>query len=244
MIKLTTIKGQISVPTGMHEISLSAYHDFLAVLRRSGLLKKDSDEEDENSKRDVSLLSFVDYLLEALNHVCEGDLTSLPVGSLDDNITETASLFGVFSHMIDLITNFKPIRRIVPEVGYFFEYKGETFEITPERASSYVTGIAYTTAEAIEVLEMDRLFAMKIAQTSDPEGVFSFEMDLRRLAVLARKDGEELPMDKLSREHWINKRAEFMQDVTADVALEVRFFFIGTLMLLVRDETRLAHSRA
>ena len=243
MIELQTASGVVSVPTGMHEISLSAYHDFLAVLRRSGLFSRMEDEEEEEQVSDTGLLPFIDSLIEALGFVCSGELTALPVGNLEDSVLSEPSLLGVFSHVIDLATNFKPVRRIVPEVGYFFDYKGEVFGISPERASAYVTGITYTTAEAIEVLEADRILAQKIAETTDPQGMFSFEMDLRRLAVLARKDGEELPVQKVERERWIDERARFLKEVSADVALEIRFFFIGILMRLVKEEIQTAFSR-
>ena len=242
MLNVTLATGaEISIPTSLSEFSLSAYHDFLSVLRRSGLLVKDDEAEDAGDKE---LLPFIDSVLEALSFIVKGDLGALPVGSIDDDMLENPSLMGVFSHVIDMVTNYDASRRIVPDVGFFFDYKGDVYGISPERAKSYITGIAYSTVEAIELLESDRLLSQKIAETADPQGALSFEMDLRKLAVLARKDGDVLPLQKDEREAWIDARAKHLQDINADVALDIRFFFIAIWMRLLTEEIQTARLTA
>jgi hypothetical protein len=62
----------------------------------------------------------------------------------------------------------------------------------------------------------------------DPDGSLMFTYYLKLLAVLTRREGEQLPVEDSTREHWVQNRAAHFQDIDAATALDVDFFLTGT----------------
>lgn len=62
----------------------------------------------------------------------------------------------------------------------------------------------------------------------DPDGSLMFTYYLKLLAALTRRDGEHLPVDDSTREHWLQTRAAHFQEIDAATVLDVDFFLTDT----------------
>lgn len=75
----------------------------------------------------------------------------------------------------------------------------------------------------------EKTVATETERQGDPDGSLLYSMYLRTLAVLARKEGENMPLDDAQRERWINDRAFHFQEIDAQTALDVDFFLTNIL---------------
>lgn len=64
------------------------------------------------------------------------------------------------------------------------------------------------------------------AKRGDPDGSLMFSMYLHLLAVLLRKEGEQMPIGDAEREAWILDRATYFQEIDAQTALNLDFFLL------------------
>lgn len=69
----------------------------------------------------------------------------------------------------------------------------------------------------------------EIERRGDPDGSLLFTTYLKTLAILARKDGEQLPINDSEREIWIQTRAAFFMNIDAATALNIDFFLTSIL---------------
>lgn len=75
----------------------------------------------------------------------------------------------------------------------------------------------------------DKVYNMELERAGDPNGSLAFTYYLQMLAVLCRKQGEQLPFEDSVREAWIQNRAFYFQEIDAATALEADFFLTSTL---------------
>jgi len=119
----------------------------------------------------------------------------------------------------------------VPTVDFSTEYKGETYYLEPATAKTLAeiaTGrprTKYPVKTIMEVSEWERVFAMKTEiEKGDSDGAIQFHLDMVTMAILLRKKGEEMPLNKTEREAWIDERAQHFQGLPLGTFFQVRFF--------------------
>lgn len=80
-----------------------------------------------------------------------------------------------------------------------------------------------------EVLKSaERMIQDETAKAGDPDGSIIYSMYLNLLALLLRKDGEQLPVDDGERAAFVDARAAHFQQIDAQTALNVDFFLLNT----------------
>ena len=202
----------IELPTKPSELKLSRYIDFLT-----------AQESTENAVKravlSISALTGVDY----------GEIIDAAVGdiySADTNLDGTLS--PVFAHIHKVIGMITPKQRT--ESDCEFEYKGERYKI-PFIQQIALSGVdvmpGISVIEAIEVLETKRIAEQM--QNDDTTGSVLFSMYLRTMAVICRKDGENLPIEEGEKERFISERMKYFADIDCETALDVAFFLSSTL---------------
>ena len=72
----------------------------------------------------------------------------------------------------------------------------------------------------------EKFIADETAKRGDPDGSLMFTMYLHLLAVLLRKEGEQMPIGDTEREAWINDRVAYFQGIDAQTALNLDFFLL------------------
>lgn len=75
----------------------------------------------------------------------------------------------------------------------------------------------------------------EIERAGDPNGSLLYTMYMKTLAVISRKEGEQLPFDDAEREAWINDRAMEFRGISAQTALDVDFFLSSILNIYEND---------
>lgn len=81
-----------------------------------------------------------------------------------------------------------------------------------------------------EVLDKAEAFIKEeTAKRGDPDGSLMFTMYLHLLAVLLRKEGEQMPIGDADRERWILDRVAHFQHIDAQTALNLDFFLLHIL---------------
>lgn len=122
-----------------------------------------------------------------------------------------------------------------------FMYKNETYIIPapPIRVMSGLPGIPANleAGEMIEAYEIKRIAQSNIAQ-GDPDGNHLYAYYLKLLAVLARKEGEQLPYSDSECAAFIEVRAVHFQEIDAGTALDVDFFL--AIQMPPSDQNRTA----
>ncbi len=78
----------------------------------------------------------------------------------------------------------------------------------------------------------DKLYKEEIESRGDPDGSLLYTFYLKTLAILAKKEGEELPFEDSKREIFIQDRAYYFQNINAGIALDADFFLTNILPYL------------
>lgn len=233
MIKGTLkVKGQeggitLDLPGSLAEVPLSRYIDFLSEQEKIG-------NEEENAilvmAKSVGLFLGID--LAELLRAQVGDVFEKEYKGLD------GSLRSLYGYIAKLVGDCKPQLR--SQENATFTYKGQTFRI-PLILQQAIAGDVLLpdveTIEAVEAAEVQRvtfqslkaLEGLEGQQVADQRASLYYSLYLRLLAILARKDGERLPIQDAERERWINDRALFFQEIDAATALDLDFFLLGIL---------------
>lgn len=218
---------ELPLPTSLAEVPLSRYIDFLSEQDKIG-------NEGENvilvMAKSVGLFLGVD--LAELLRAQVGDVFEKEYKGLD------GSLRSLYGYIVKLVGESKP--KLRSQENAAFVYKGETFRI-PLILQQAVAGDVLLpdieTIEAIEAAEVQRLTFQSLKaleglegqQAADRRASLYYSLYLRLLAILARKEGERLPIQDAERERWINERAVFFQEIDAETALDLDFFLRSIL---------------
>lgn len=143
------------------------------------------------------------------------------------------TLRGIHGYISNMIAGYAPALR--DEADCRFSYKGHEYIIPMIRTTPLLSGAILpdlTVQQGIEALELLRLSeATKTERGGDPNGDIQFTTYLRMLAILALREGEELPADPAECERFIINRVHHFEDIDARTALDVDFFLHNTLRL-------------
>ncbi len=216
------IVATFDVPGMAEEIQLNQYIDFLVTLRETR-------EEGANEPAVIA---------RALAHVIGCDIAELrrvnyghPI-EYDFAAEEVVgTTLGLYAWILKVIGEHKPRIRSSGEAS--FVHKQVRYSIPYGAIQGALEASQYSplnTIEAIEAYEVKRLTTESIASTGDGDGSKWFSQYIRLLAVFARKEGEEIPLDDLERSNFLALRAAELQDICLPVALDIDFFLTSGLL--------------
>jgi hypothetical protein len=213
--------ASFEVPATIREVKLSQYIDFLVAIRE---FRTEGANEAAVMARAVSAFVGCDPV-ELAAAKFGGEYEQVAV----DNIE---SVSGLYAYLLHLIGTHKP--SVKQDAVAKFEYKGEQYFLSGTSLSS-VSGIqlnALNVIEAVEAFEVKNRINNAVSQNGDPDGSLWFTEYLQILAILARKEGEQLPLDDAERLAFIEARSAHFLDIPVDIALDVDFFLLTGLLLL------------
>lgn len=211
------------IPFHVKSITFEQFCDFKQL--KATLFDSDNDFEPEK-------------LAKLLSVMVKGDLSLIPISNDEDmqelisskyqiELGNNISLFSLYAHIINLIQLYTP-ESIPDELK--FDFLGHTFEVKKRKVVSLMTNKPLTTGEAIECLEYQRVAKGIIDQTPKEVGNIEFNLGLSEFSILVRKPGETLPVTRAKRESWIDERKKLIRNLTLDLVLDARFFFINALV--------------
>lgn len=225
-MRIATDEREFDVPFTCSEMSFSDFCDFLQCEHEY------LEAEDFEDKFDALVRS-----VECFTHC---DLDFLPFSFAgDDKLIRTSfrlgigvdlSLMRVYAHIINVIEGYRTDAE--GEKTFEFVHKGKKFHVNGDRVARTMMDLAMTTGEVFECLEYQRRNKERRELHPTEVGNLEFSLGLSEFAILVRQPGEKLPSNKAKRRRFIEKRREFFADLSLDKVLDVRFFFLRSLLRL------------
>lgn len=163
------------------------------------------------------------------------DILRVKIGgkNFDDVEGLDASLFNLYGYCHKLVSEWKPT--LVSESECEFWVNGSQYKIPVILAQQLAGELRLPnieTIEAIEAAEVQRLTDAAVKAGKDEGGNLTYEMYLRVIAILCRKNGERLPIRDSERDQYILGRIVELQEIDTCTALNVDFFLKSTLRRL------------
>jgi len=129
---------------------------------------------------------------------------------------------SVYNHIYAVIESYRP-----ESADNVIEYAGERYLLD---STDILKGTGKVkVGAAIVAMELGKHFQKLIDIKGDMEGNFAFSLGLLEIAVLARREGEVLPINVSERDKWLEERGRLFEDLPLSEVLKVRFFFRRTL---------------
>jgi len=215
--------ASFDLPENLSEVPLNRYIDFI-----TEMAKAEPDDIVLASARAVSFFFGLDIMevIHAAFDMNDND-------TKESSVNTVAHLYGYAASLIDqelqIIYANPPVNILSP----FFVFSGETYnipDIVPKvLASSEDILPNLSVIEVIEAAEIRRVCQQLTDENGDLDGSLVFTKYLSMLAVIARKDGEFLPIDEVDRRQFIANRVRcFGGDsgimIDTKTALSVDFF--------------------
>lgn len=238
--------ARLQIATDYKEISHSDYIDFQHAKLRftESVISEDADLDVETMIECLgSIIKTPDGEkadIGSIEFMVDGDSVE---GSLP-NIMEEVSVWRLYNWYETLMADYSPQEFDFSKDDYTYTYKGEEYVLTRDRGYRVVSKnqqrydleegnnssegkSKFKRFTAIEVVEVNTIYTLlrrseKAAKKSDASD--SFVTDLKMLAILLRRPGEELPTMLADREDWILERAKHFQEVPNWVIKDVTFF--------------------
>lgn len=212
----------INVPESLDEVRLNRYIDFLYEL------KKGIDTDVNNI---AVIARAVGYFYDVdINTLIGGDMGDFTRAATKAEIKSlNATLANLYGWAADLVRRKGEHEYTGPD-DYEFEYKGERLKIHGIKRDAIGGALLppLSVIEGIEISEVHRITKSRIDTLGDSDGSELYGMYLRSLAILCRKEGEQLPIDDGAREYFINERAAWFSEITAGAALMIDFFLTSS----------------
>jgi len=155
----------------------------------------------------------------------------------------TLTLAGLWSYLWAINLSYKAK---VSEDGkdFTFKHKGETYIIPSFIKNNFLgkkTAPNLNVQEVVECLQIEEVYNRKIkALPNDPDAKtgkdqtgkvsylkkaeYHYIKDIKKIAILSRKKGEELPTNERDFQLWIDKRIELFEDINVVAAMDTLFF--------------------
>lgn len=250
-MKLTLENGATisGIPETVREFPYAAFLDFGSAQARYAA-KIDPDEDLDTDE--VPELSFEEMIIEAVGYVVDVD-GDFPV-TLDNEPLDKWDKIPPLLDRVSWVRLFKYLNRIVKEYGaelekegfdpiqYEVDYKGQKFRLMAGQAARMVAKRTLTAGEAIEVREIERLTNDRLK--TDFFGNLIYERELRILAILMRKAGEQLPFNPRKRAVFIEERARHFMEIDTATVMDVRFFLSSSIWSLLTSHLAAHISRS
>jgi len=209
----------VELPTTPRELKLSAYIDFVKV--QESVINPVA-----RAIMSISAITGVDY----------GEMLEAKVGDIYSASTNLdGCLSPIFAHIYNVVGKVSPVLRT--ESDCTFEYKGQQY-IIPYIQQIALSGVDImpdiSVIEAIEILETKRIAEQ--LEKEDLTGSVLFSGYLRTMAVIARKEGELLPIEEAEKEKFLSERMKHFQDIDCQTAFDVAFFLTSSLRGLGQNQ--------
>jgi len=203
-------------PEHIGEIKLFQYINYVVSRRKS-------EEEDLPPMLGVAMAVSEFFQVDVMQ-VLEGAV-GMP---MDEHLAQSVGVMYV--NLDKIIGGYAP--KIRGEHDYKFTWKGIEYLI-PHLSYNSVTGQLQKTAlNVYEYVEADTIkFQAQLMseKEGDVEGSIWFSEYTRLISLLARKEGEKLPLKPADREVFLQNRMEIFQDVPLDIAMDIDFFLTNGL---------------
>lgn len=256
---------KLAMPEDLSEITVEQYCEFLDGV--SGFIDWQNAQLDEGE----DLLSPA-YQLERLHRIAsmvqdfctaspEGptldQLFAMPMGDYMKSLRETFAIQSLEEVDLDkseatLYTLWANIYKVMSRAALIssagtitFEWKGERYtlkEMGRDRLTGQELPPDLSVHEAVEVLELRRKSQALIETGKHATKNIRWELFHRQLAILALRDGEELPVEDLEFERFVSERAAHFVGIDAETALKVDFFLAGQFGMLRATLTAITSS--
>lgn len=225
---------ELDIPMSCAERTLNDYHDYKAVLSR---LPEAIGEDDE---LDVDLDSII---IEAVSKMVKGDLLRLDYGGSNDISFEEGgevTTLGLYTHLTSMILNYEAdesFEELEWEITVNEKKIKSTLVSTQDNiAAAFGLKQSYTTGELLTYKEYENRLGREIETHGDVDGNFAFTLDSIQLALLFRRKGEPLPMNKRVREKFIERRSKDFKYLPLDIYLNVAFFLKRSVLSFVETQ--------
>lgn len=228
----------VSFPISAHDVKVETYVEFTKLIENQILALKNETVTDYTDE--------IETYITAVGLICKGDLHDLPFDIVNDTTVgvegfqiarnakfEDISILRLFVHCQNIILNYIPSF----EDNYFmFNWKGETFYLSGSIGKK-MSDKNLTTGETIEILEFERLKKTETQKEGDADGAIYFTTLLWRFAVMMRKEGEQLPVNKSERQKFLEERIIFFKDLPMSIVLDLSFFLTRLSVPLLKIPT-------
>lgn len=227
--------GKIDVPYHVSELTFMQFIDFTTLEQRYFA-------ENEEGKDEAAAIQ---HLIEAVAAVVTGDIHDIPFRT-DESIEhlmkgysiglgEDISILKIYAHVVNLIQSYTP--ESSQEAEFSISFNGEQFTVAGTDAARTLLNQPLTAGEAVTVLELQRNMLHLMEKNGDKEGNLAFSLGVQELAVLLRKPGEQLPMNRVERIKFIDERVKLFEYLPLDVVLDIRFFFLHSIEEYMRIQS-------
>ena len=139
------------------------------------------------------------------------------------------TILGIWEYVANLCNNYTPNKYIDQDLS--FEYKGEVFKVFRRTVDS-LYGEKFSKVSVGELTESFEI-SRKLAKLGESPSVKLTEM-LGLISILARKEGEKLPLDDV--ENFIESRSKFFIDIPYTTAVEVFFYLTPSLNTFLKEK--------
>ena len=222
-VTATTLDGQemkyeVYYPESSEEIF---YRHYLGYLQQNALCNKAAQEEEP----DTSLLAF--HRSEALSEICpqvkeltfdNPELAFQALTIINDKVSEAMHKFE------------KPNNNI----QYSVTIDGQEYTLDKWRAAKALGFKKLSTYEAVEYLEMNRIYQKDLDEFKDNAAEYNFGkqfvLSTQSIAMLLRKPKEKLPRNPVELRDWLKERCKIFNDLPLSVHNAVSFFLLRTLL--------------
>lgn len=257
---------KLVIPEDLSEITVEQYCEFLQGAdefihwQNQGVEDErqvyDSAYQLERLRRMMNMVS--DFSATSPTPVPASDLFRMPAGDFEQSLRHTFGLdsledFDFGASEKSLYNIWAIIYRVISSVkfrpdtvdGFSFPWKGDTYHIkrmNQDRFTGMTLPPDLSVQEAVEVLELRKKSDMLLQSGKHESKNLKWELLHRQLAILALKQGEELPTDDLEMEKFVSARAAHFIGIDAQTAIQADFFLAGRLGLLKATLTAISFS--
>ena len=117
-----------------------------------------------------------------------------------------------------------------------FDYKGDKYHVGKKDIETFYEQKGITTGEYVTIKNVRQLMQEKLYRHTDIEGLYEMELSLYEMAILCRKEGEQLPYFSVARDKYLQDRGKHFEDIDMATYYNVCFFLITSLLQSASQE--------
>jgi len=234
-----TSKGNINIPYSASEIAYKEYLPFSKGIE--ALIAKSEKKEDGFAY--IALEDSIEYTVKAVKEYYKNDPEALAV--IDQLVFDSensglgfgqdVTIMAIYNQIFSLIMGFEPKKT----KRFSFKLGGSTYEVQNASVQNFsryefnkAVGLPFdfTGGEIGEVLSLRSVMQEQATQLQGQDLLnLIYTGDIKQLAIVCRKRGEQLPSDFAARQEFINKRIQLFKDLDMATILTANFFLSTTI---------------
>lgn len=243
-VEIQADDGQIislDIPYHTANISFGEYLDFISA-DEEFVHKQNGKEAEEAARKAVGVIIGGDLdIIPFYDEISESD--KLNSGELL-GIDSTVSILTLYAHLVFLLKQYVP-SELVSLKRFPLNYKGEEFHVI---GKEFIKGVNFemplTAGEAVAISELRDFFSKKQKEDQNITNDLLFTLGLHEMAILLRKEGEDIPSDVVARRAFLDERGKYFKDLPMDVVLDLRFFLTNIIQIYASGMIYEATSKA